>query len=105
MDAVFKALADPTRRRLLDELFREDGQNLSALHARLPRGLRVGGRPLLERAVAQPEAAAVPRAGDAAVLDVEGTMASGIKALTLVRMIKGSSRWLFESATLAGMLP
>jgi uncharacterized protein YndB with AHSA1/START domain len=36
MDAVFRALADPTRRRLLDELFRVDGQNLSALHARLP---------------------------------------------------------------------
>src|SRR5687768_6068630 len=36
MDAVFRALADPTRRRLLDELFREDGQNLSSLHARLP---------------------------------------------------------------------
>ena len=34
MDAVFKALADPTRRRLLDELFREDGQTLSALEAR-----------------------------------------------------------------------
>src|SRR5438034_3407068 len=34
MDAVFKALADPTRRSLLDELFREDGQTLSALHAR-----------------------------------------------------------------------
>jgi len=33
MDAVFKALADPTRRRLLDELFREDGQTLSALEA------------------------------------------------------------------------
>src|SRR5216684_7526931 len=31
MDAVFKALADPTRRSLLDELFREDGQTLSAL--------------------------------------------------------------------------
>jgi uncharacterized protein YndB with AHSA1/START domain len=28
---VFRALADPTRRRLLDELFREDGQTLSAL--------------------------------------------------------------------------
>ena len=34
MDAVFKALADPTRRSLLDELFREDGQTLSALAER-----------------------------------------------------------------------
>lgn len=34
MDEVFKALADPTRRRLLDELFREDGQTLSALEER-----------------------------------------------------------------------
>ena len=36
MDEVFKALADPTRRSLLDELFKEDGQALSALEARLP---------------------------------------------------------------------
>jgi DNA-binding transcriptional ArsR family regulator len=36
MDEVFKALADPTRRDLLDELFREDGQSLSELEARLP---------------------------------------------------------------------
>jgi DNA-binding transcriptional ArsR family regulator/uncharacterized protein YndB with AHSA1/START domain len=36
MDEVFKALADPTRRRLLDELFRHDGQSLSALEERLP---------------------------------------------------------------------
>ena len=34
MDEVFKALADPTRRSLLDELFREDGQTLSALEER-----------------------------------------------------------------------
>src|SRR3979490_2502784 len=34
VDAVFRALADPTRRSLLDELFREDGQTLSALQAR-----------------------------------------------------------------------
>jgi uncharacterized protein YndB with AHSA1/START domain len=36
MDDVFKALADPTRRSLLDELFREDGQTLTALETRLP---------------------------------------------------------------------
>src|SRR5580693_3912029 len=36
MDAVFRALADPTRRGLLDELRRRDGQTLSALEARLP---------------------------------------------------------------------
>ena len=36
MDEVFKALADPTRRELLDQLFREDGQTLSALEERLP---------------------------------------------------------------------
>ncbi len=35
MDKVFKALADPTRRGLLDELFRRDGQTLSALEARI----------------------------------------------------------------------
>ena len=34
MDEVFKALADPTRRELLDELFRADGQSLSALEER-----------------------------------------------------------------------
>jgi uncharacterized protein YndB with AHSA1/START domain len=36
MDAVFRALADPTRRSLLDELFEEDGQTLSMLEGRLP---------------------------------------------------------------------
>jgi uncharacterized protein YndB with AHSA1/START domain/DNA-binding transcriptional ArsR family regulator len=36
MDEVFKALADPTRRTLLDELFKEDGQTLGALERRLP---------------------------------------------------------------------
>jgi DNA-binding transcriptional ArsR family regulator len=36
MDSVFRALADPTRRSLLDELFAEDGQTLGALEARVP---------------------------------------------------------------------
>jgi len=34
MDLVFKALADPTRRDLLDELFKQDGQTLTALEQR-----------------------------------------------------------------------
>ena len=34
MDEVFRALADPTRRSLLDELFRQDGQTLSQLGER-----------------------------------------------------------------------
>jgi uncharacterized protein YndB with AHSA1/START domain/DNA-binding transcriptional ArsR family regulator len=36
VDEVFKALADPTRRELLDELFRADGQTLTALEERFP---------------------------------------------------------------------
>jgi DNA-binding transcriptional ArsR family regulator len=36
MDVVFKALADPTRRKLLDRLFEEDGQTLTALERGLP---------------------------------------------------------------------
>jgi uncharacterized protein YndB with AHSA1/START domain len=34
VDDVFRALADPTRRALLDELFRHDGQTLNALESR-----------------------------------------------------------------------
>ena len=36
VDEVFKALADPTRRALLDALFAEDGQTLTSLEQRLP---------------------------------------------------------------------
>ncbi len=36
MDVVFKALADPTRRGLLDALFERDGQTLGELERRLP---------------------------------------------------------------------
>ncbi len=35
MDAVFRALADPTRRSLLDALYAQDGQTLSALEQRV----------------------------------------------------------------------
>jgi DNA-binding transcriptional ArsR family regulator len=36
MDLVFKALADSTRRRLLDRLFKRDGQTLGELEQRMP---------------------------------------------------------------------
>jgi DNA-binding transcriptional ArsR family regulator len=36
MDDVFRALADPTRRGLLDDLYKEDGQTLTSLEHGLP---------------------------------------------------------------------
>jgi len=36
MDPVFRALADDTRRGLLDELFQRDGQTLTELEQRVP---------------------------------------------------------------------
>jgi DNA-binding transcriptional ArsR family regulator len=34
-DAIFKALADPTRRQLLDQLFARDGRTLTELESQL----------------------------------------------------------------------
>ena len=42
MDEVFKALADPTRRALLDALFERDGQTVQALCERFPSMTRFG---------------------------------------------------------------
>jgi DNA-binding transcriptional ArsR family regulator len=42
MDAVFKALADPTRRLLLDALFERDGQTLTELESRVEMMTRFG---------------------------------------------------------------
>ena len=36
METVFRALADPTRRQLLNELFRQDGQALHTLARPFP---------------------------------------------------------------------
>ena len=41
-DVVFKALADPTRRLLLDRLFERDGLTLSELEAEVPDLTRFG---------------------------------------------------------------
>jgi DNA-binding transcriptional ArsR family regulator len=42
MTDVFKALADPTRRALLDALFTHDGQTMHALCDRIPGMTRFG---------------------------------------------------------------
>lgn len=42
MDDIFKALADPGRRKLLDALFHQDGQTMTELHAELPSLSRFG---------------------------------------------------------------
>jgi DNA-binding transcriptional ArsR family regulator len=42
MDEVFKALADPTRRSILDALFERDGQTVQGLCARFPEMTRFG---------------------------------------------------------------
>jgi DNA-binding transcriptional ArsR family regulator len=42
VDDVFKALADPTRRALLDALFERDGQSVQALCAGFPTMTRFG---------------------------------------------------------------
>jgi DNA-binding transcriptional ArsR family regulator len=42
VDGVFKALSDPTRRSLLDDLFKQDGQTLGSLEARFPQMTRFG---------------------------------------------------------------
>jgi uncharacterized protein YndB with AHSA1/START domain/DNA-binding transcriptional ArsR family regulator len=42
VDDVFKALADPSRRRLLDKLFKRDGQTLGELQEHLPEMTRFG---------------------------------------------------------------
>src|SRR5262245_31253436 len=41
-DLVFRALADPTRRLLLDHLFEREGRTLGALHAAVPGMTRFG---------------------------------------------------------------
>ena len=50
MDAVFKALADRTRRGMLDALFKEDGQTLGALGKRVTMRWLAGTREMGTRA-------------------------------------------------------
>lgn len=46
MDEVFRALADPTRRELLDRLFEQDGQTLGELVAGLDMSRQAGSKHL-----------------------------------------------------------
>src|ERR1700743_2667291 len=58
MDRVFKALADASRRALLDDLFREPGQTLGALASRLDMTRQAGSQHLAVLEAANPGAAA-----------------------------------------------
>jgi DNA-binding transcriptional ArsR family regulator len=58
-DKVFKALADPSRRQLLDRLFEENGQSLSALCA----GLRMTRQAVTQHLAVLEDATSSPRAG------------------------------------------
>lgn len=42
--------------------------------------------------------------GDTAILEMEGQIFEGQKALYLVKMVKSGPRWVFDSATPAGMI-
>jgi hypothetical protein len=92
---TLKAALSPAMTEMFVKSYNDDAENLTSMLNTLNFWLPVkdatitGGKLL----------------GDTAVLDVEGALASGVKALTLVRMIKGPSGWIFDQATMAGMLP
>jgi hypothetical protein len=90
-----KAALSPTMAKMFVKDYNSEKENLTdmlqTLDFWLPaRGVAITGGQL---------------SADTAVLDVEGTLASGIKALSLVRMLKDPSGWRFDQAVLAGMLP
>jgi DNA-binding transcriptional ArsR family regulator len=53
MDDVFKALADASRRELLDRLFVENGQTLNELCGRLANSLAKSGTSMTRQAVSK----------------------------------------------------
>ena len=92
--ALKSALSPPASERFIKS-YNDDTENLTDLLGTLEfwlpaRDAKITGGTLV---------------ADTAVLAVEGVMASGIKALTLVRLVKRPSGWLFDSATMAGILP
>jgi hypothetical protein len=92
---VLKAALAPAAAKMFVKDYNSDKENLTdmlqTLNFWLPaKGVAVTGGQMFT---------------DSAVLDVEGTLASGVRALTLVRMLKSPSGWLFDHAVVAGMLP
>jgi hypothetical protein len=92
---ALKAALSPSMAKMFVKDYNSDTENLTdtlqTLDFWLPaKGVAVTGGQLF---------------ANAAVLDVEGTLASGVRVLTLVRMLKDPSGWLFDRAVIAGMLP
>src|SRR5262245_48451823 len=92
---TFKAALAPSAAQRFVKSYNDDTENLTdmldTLNFWIPaRDVKITGGLLM---------------GDAATIDVEGAMASGVKALSLVRLIKAASGWAFQDAAMAGMLP
>jgi hypothetical protein len=90
-----KAALSPSASGTFIKTYNDDQENLSDLLGTLDfwlpvRDVQITGGTL---------------AGDVAILTVEGVLASGVKALTLVRLTSRPSGWLFDSAAMAGILP
>jgi hypothetical protein len=90
-----KAALSPAASETFVKSYNDDKENLADLLSTLEFWLPASGAKITGGKLS----------GDEAVLDVEGVLASGIKALTLVRLIRRPSGWLFDSAAMAGMLP
>jgi hypothetical protein len=93
--AALKAALSPSATQRFVKSYNDDKENLTdtldTLNFWLPaKDVKITGGMLM---------------GDKAILDVEGTLASGVKALSLVRLVRTASGWAFEDAAMAGMLP
>ena len=79
MDDVFKALADPTRRSLLDELFKQDGQTLAG----------DTGRAAADDAVRRDEAPEAARRGGAQERDLLRPKHPALAKLPICAILSG----------------
>jgi DNA-binding transcriptional ArsR family regulator len=98
MDAVFKALADPSRRELLDRLRVENGQTLSELCARLSMTRQAVSKHLavLEEANL---VVTVRRAGRSCIISIRSRSTKSPRAGSASSNGRASTRWAILKRT------